>query len=269
MHRASDGPSGGYAAGVERPRILLTTSTEFRDRGLRREDTLTGQNYSEAVALAGGLPLLAANLEPGLVHAFLEGIDGVLFTGGADIDPEYFGRQPEPRLGKVDRRRDEFELALYRAARERSLPVLGVCRGIQVINVAEGGTLHQHLPDLPEMIQHDQVDIGGAPSHAVSLEQECFLARELGRTALRTNSHHHQGIEHLGENLRVVGRTGDGLIEAIEASAGAPLLAVQWHPEMSFRDHPDQLLPFEFLVGAALGPRASSSERADARPARS
>ena len=247
----SDPTSTRYSAGVERPRILLTTSTEFRDRGLRREDTLTGRNYSEAVTRAGGLPLLVANLDPSLADAFLDGIDGVLFTGGADLDPEFFGQEPRSQLGKVDRRRDEFELALYRVARERNLPILGVCRGIQVINVAEGGTLHQHLPAVVGMLQHDQVDIGGAPIHAITLENDSFLARKLGRTRFRTNSHHHQGLERLGANLRDVGRSGDGLVEAIEGTVGGPLLAVQWHPEMSFRDFPEHLLPFGWLVEAA------------------
>lgn len=236
---------------MERPRILLTTSTEFRDRGLRREDTLTGRNYSEAVALAGGLPLLVANLDTELADAFLEGIDGVLFTGGADLDPAFFGQEPHPGLGKVDRRRDDFELALYRAARARDLPILGVCRGIQVINVAEGGTLHQHLPALPGMIQHDQADIAGAPTHVITIEGDSLLAQRLDRTEFRTNSHHHQGVDRLGSNLRAVGRSSDGLIEAVEGSAGAPLFAMQWHPEMSFRNHPEHLLPFEWLIEVA------------------
>ena len=252
-------PPLGYPAGVTLPRILLTTSTVQRDRGLRREDSLTGRNYSEAVALAGGVPLMVANLDPELAEGCLEGIDGVLFTGGGDIDPSFFGREPEPQLGRVDLERDEFELALYRAARARGLPILGVCRGIQLINVAEGGTLHQHLPAQSEMVQHDQVAIEGAPSHAVTLEHGSLLANRLGRVEMRVNSYHHQGIELLGEGLQAVGHTGDGLIEALEGAAGAPLLAVQWHPEMSFRAYPENLLPFEWLMEAARRDEAVGS----------
>jgi putative glutamine amidotransferase len=236
---------------VDRPRIVLTTSTEFRDRGLRRNDSLTGQNYSEALVLAGGLPLLAANLDPDLADSYAESADGVLFTGGVDIDPVNFGRQPEPGLGRVDPQRDAFELALYRAARTRGLPILGICRGIQLINVAEGGTLHQHLPALPQALQHTQVDIAGIPSHTVALEPSCRLAKAFGASELRANSYHHQAVDRLGDGLRAVGHTADGLIEAVEASDGSLVLGVQWHPEMSFARYREHLLPFHLLVEAA------------------
>jgi putative glutamine amidotransferase len=237
---------------VDRPRIVLTTSTEFRDRGLRRNDTLTGQNYSEALVRAGGLPLLAANLDPALADKYAESADGILFTGGVDIDPGTFGRQPEPGLGRVDPQRDAFELALYRAARARGLPILGICRGIQLINVAEGGTLHQHLPALPQAIQHTQVDIAGIPSHTVSLEPASRLSKALGASELRANSYHHQAVDRLGDGLRAVGHTADGLIEAVEATGGSPMLGVQWHPEMSFARNPEHLLPFHLLIEAAV-----------------
>lgn len=236
---------------MDRPRILLTTSTEFRNRDVRRTDSLTGLNYSEAVVQVGGLPLMVASLEPGLAEAYCEGADGVIFTGGADPDPAYFGQQPHPELGRVEVRRDLFELALYRAARERGLPILGICRGIQLINVAEGGSLFQHVPALPDGIQHSQVDIGGAPSHNVTLESDSRLARALAASEVRTNSYHHQAVDRLGERLRVVGRTADGLAEAVESSGPEFVLGVQWHPEMSFREYPEHLVPFRLLVEAA------------------
>ncbi|MEX2535075.1 MAG: gamma-glutamyl-gamma-aminobutyrate hydrolase family protein [Trueperaceae bacterium] len=236
---------------MDRPRILLTTSTVFRDDGLRREDSLTGRNYSEAVALAGGLPLMVASLDADLAESYLDSAAGVLFTGGVDVDPAFYGEQPEPGLGRVDLQRDAFELALYRAARSRGIPVLGVCRGIQLMNVAEGGTLLQHLPDLPQAIQHTQVDIGGAPSHTVILDPSSRLAGGLGRGELRANSYHHQAIDRLAEGFRAVGRTADGLIEAIENTEGSPVLGVQWHPEMSFKQFPENLLPFRWLAEEA------------------
>jgi putative glutamine amidotransferase len=236
---------------VDRPRIVLSTSTEFRDRGLRRNDSLTGQNYSEAVIQAGGLPLMTASLEPSLAEWYAETADGVLFTGGVDIDPAEYGQQPAPGLGRVDQQRDAFELALYRAARERGLPILGVCRGIQLINVAEGGTLHQHLPALPQAIQHTQVDIGGAPSHAVALDGASRLAHALGSNEIAANSYHHQAIDRLGAGLRAVGWTSDDLVEVVEGSEGSMVLGVQWHPEMSYARHPEHLLPFHLLVEAA------------------
>jgi putative glutamine amidotransferase len=235
---------------VSRPRILLTTTSSPRLQGLRRTDSLTGLNYSEAIALLGGLPLMVANLAPPYAEALAAEADGILFTGGADIDPNYFGAQPHPGLGRIDGLRDAFELALYRAAKDRNLPILGVCRGIQLINVAEGGTLHQHLPARPDLTQHDQQEIDGDPFHTVALEPDSYLARALGTGALRTNSYHHQAVDRLGQNLRITGRTSDGIIEAIEGTAGRFVLGVQWHPEMSFARYREHLAPFEVFMHA-------------------
>jgi putative glutamine amidotransferase len=236
---------------VNRPRILLTTSTEFRSRDLRRVDSLTGQNYSQAVALAGGLPVMVASLDADVVEDYCRNADGVVFTGGADIDPAHFGQQPAPGLGRVEPQRDIFELALYAAARRHRLPVLGICRGIQLMNVAEGGTLHQHIPALSQAIQHSQTDIGGAPSHAVSLEPDTLLAKSLGRQSIRANSYHHQAIDRLADGLEAAGRTADGLVEVVEGSQDEMVLGVQWHPEMSYREFSEHLLPFHLLVESA------------------
>src|SRR5690606_27716636 len=121
---------------------------------------------------------------------------------------------PERDLGSVDERRDAFELALYRAFRAAGKPVLGVCRGHQVINVAEGGTLHQHLPALEHSWQHDQKDIRGVPLHPVKLAPGSRLAGAFGTLDIRTNSYHHQAIDRLGEGLKAVATAGDGLVEA-------------------------------------------------------
>jgi len=129
-----------------RPLVLVTTATNPRETGLRRKDAVTGLNYSQALYAEGLLPLMAANLEPDAAEALAARADAVVFSGGADLDPAHYGHAPEPGLGLVDPSRDAFELALYRAARALGLPILGICRGIQVVNVAEGGTLHQHLP---------------------------------------------------------------------------------------------------------------------------
>lgn len=233
-----------------KPLVLLSTASSQRDSGLRRVDSLTGQNYSEALADAGALPVMVSNLAPQLAREFIERAQALILTGGADVDPQLFGEEPLPGLGHVDLGRDEFEIALYRAARERGIPVLGICRGIQVINVAEGGTLIQHLGDSEGLLQHDQRNIGPVLSHTVSLEPDSILARALGKGSIRTNSFHHQAIKDLGQGLRVVGRSSDGVIEAVEGSAGSLVLGVQWHPEMLWRGHPEQRLPFELLLRA-------------------
>lgn len=235
---------------MRRPRILVSTSSVFRPVGLRRVDALTGQNYTEAVAQLGGLPLMVSNLAPELAAAYVAEADGLLLTGGVDVDPGFYGAEPHPRLGLIDLPRDHFELALFRSAQDKGVPVLGVCRGHQLLNVALGGTLHQHLPALGKTVQHEQEDIGGTPFHGVTLEPGSVLAQAFGAERVRTNSYHHQAVDQPGRGLRVVGRSADGVIEALEASEGSFVLGVQWHPEMSFPAHPEQLAPFAAFMRA-------------------
>ena len=184
-------------------RILISTSSAPRPLGLRRVDALTGLNYSEAVAQLGGLPLMVGNLAPELAEAYVEGADGLILTGGVDVDPSYFGAEPHPFLGLVDGPRDRFEMALYHAARAKGAPVLGVCRGHQLINVAAGGTLHQHLSTLGQTIQHEQVDVTGAPLHGVTLEPGSALTQAFGvrracgptRTIIRRSTSRGRGLK--------------------------------------------------------------------------
>jgi len=221
-----------------------------------REDALTGRNYSLAVVAAGGLPSMVAVLDERLAGAYAAVNDALLLTGGVDVDPATFGAYPERGLGSVDEQRDAFEMALYRAFRALRKPVLGVCRGLQVINVAEGGTLHQHIPALPQAWQHEQQDLRGTPLHPVKLEPGSRLASAFGTTNVRTNSYHHQAIDTVGAGLRAVAHTGDGLAEAVEERSGSWVLAVQWHPEMSYREHPEHLAPFRLLSDAVTAMNA-------------
>ncbi len=232
--------------------MLLSTGIELRTETLLREDAVTGRNYSQAVAAAGGLPLMVAVLDPELAPLYVATADALLITGGVDVDPNVYGCSPHPDLGVVDERRDAFELALYRAFRAAGKPVLGVCRGHQVINVAHGGTLHQHVPAVPGAWQHQQRDPRGAPIFPTRLEPGSRLARAFGALEIRTNGYHHQAIDKLGEGLVTVARSGDGLIEAIEESSGSFVLGVQWHPEMSFAAFPEQRVPFDLVVEAAM-----------------
>jgi putative glutamine amidotransferase len=247
-----------------RPLVLLTTATTHRDVGLRRLDAVTGVNYSQAVAAEGGLPVMAANLDPAVAEALVERVDGLLLTGGGDVDPARYGHQPHPRLGRVDPERDAFELAAYRAARARRLPVLAICRGPQLVNVAHGGTLHQHLPARAESIQHDQADISGRPLHPVAIAPGSALARALGASALSVNTFHHQAIDALGEGLVAVAHSADGVIEAIEGAdpSGGWLLGVQWHPELTYAAYPEQRAPFRAFLDAVRAARAAAHGRA-------
>ena len=237
---------------MKRPRIVLSTGTRLKPES-RRLESVCGLDYAEAVTRAGGLPLLLPILEPELAEACLEGADGLLLSGGGDADPVHFGQEPHPHLGIVDERRDAFEFALYRAARRRALPVLGVCRGLQMINIAEGGTLHQHLGALPDTLQHDQRSGDGGLLHGLRLEPGSLLAARWGCERVRVNSYHHQAADRVGSGLRAVAWSADGVIEALEGAEGGFVLGVQWHPELSFARHPEQLAPLSLLVEAAQG----------------
>ena len=213
------------------PRIGITGIVRQWDGASR-----TGVNaaYVESVSRAGGVPMVLSPLI-GAAHAAaaLEGLDGLLFTGGEDVDPSLYGAKPSPRLGTVDRNRDLFELAALTAARERRMPVLGICRGIQVINVAFKGTLWQDLPsERPGDLDHNPRTPRNAQSHGVRVAPETRAAEALGRTSFEANSFHHQAVRELGAGLIATAWASDGLIEAVEGPAeGSWLLAVQWHPE--------------------------------------
>lgn len=235
---------------VRRPTVLLTTSTAVRPDSLIREDSFTGRNYSLGVVQAGGSPIMTAALDPELAPEYATMADGLLLVGGGDVDPGEFGQGPDRDLGQVDPVRDAWEIALYRAYRAAGKPVLGICRGIQLINVAEGGSLHQHLPSVEGTWQHSQHDMRGTPLHPVELVAGSRLASGFGATAIRTNSYHHQAIDRVGKGLKVVARAGDGVVEALEGESGPFLLALQWHPEMAFQAHPEHHVPFRLFVEA-------------------
>ena len=247
-----------------RPTVLLTTSSVMRSASLIREDTLTGRNYSEAVVLAGGLPIMTAALDPDLAPLYASMADGLLLTGGGDVDPAEFAQGPSRDLGAVDPVRDAFEIALYRAYRQAGKPILGICRGVQLINVAEGGSLIQHLPAVDGSWQHDQRDLRGTPFHHVDLAPDSRLADAFGSSRIRTNSFHHQAVDRVGAGLKVVARAGDGTIEALEGDGDPFLVGVQWHPEMAFKAHPEHHAPFraflDALRAAARAPGAGVAE---------
>jgi putative glutamine amidotransferase len=196
----------------------------------------TGVNaaYVRSVLAAGGVPIiLSPLLGPSFATRALDGADGLLLTGGEDIHPAWYGAEVSPHLYPPSRERDLFELALFAAARQRELPILGICRGIQLVNVALGGTLVQDIPsERPGALAHDPGGARDARSHEVRLQEGSRAAHALGRAMLSVNSFHHQAVDRLAGGLIASGWSADGLIEAVESPAEAPwLLAVQWHPE--------------------------------------
>jgi putative glutamine amidotransferase len=192
-------------------------------------------NYIEAVQRAGGMAVLlppdpVLNGDPSQA---LDLIDGLILAGGADIDPGSYGQEPHPETVHTVPARDAFEIAMVGGAIERDMPLLGICRGMQLINVARGGTLIQHVPERFGHEQHRRVvgSFEGA-DHDVVLKDGSLAARAAGEERHPTKSHHHQGVERLGEGLVVSGvSTFDELPEAIELPGSAFVLGVQWHPE--------------------------------------
>lgn len=215
------------------------------------------ESYADAVVAAGGVPVILPSI-PGSAAAMLARLDGVLFSGGADIDPARFGATDvHPTTYGIDHRRDAFELEMTEQAVAAGVPVLGICRGIQLINVALGGTLIQDVgsesrPD--STVAHRQHEIGLAHhevGHAATLADHPRIRAVYGSATVGVNSFHHQALDRVAPSLEAVAWSPDGLVEAVVGAGDAFVLGVQWHPELMFRAHPDQLAPFRSLVDAA------------------
>ncbi len=216
-------PIVGITAAFERARWAVWDDIEVN---------ISQRTYSDRVDGVGGIPLLLPASDTGTAepHALLDRVDGLLLSGGADIDPAVYGQRPEPGTTNFRRARDEFEIALCRAAIERGMPVLGVCRGFQILNVALGGDLLQHLDDA---VLHLHTP-GKFCDHEVRLEPGSLAAEAAGTERLEVRSHHHQGIARLGEGLLATGRAEPGgAIESIELPRedGGWTLGILWHTE--------------------------------------
>jgi putative glutamine amidotransferase len=207
--------------------------------------------YVEAVLRAGGQPVIVNDARD--PKALMARVDALILTGGPDLDPARYGEAAHPSVYGVDRADDDFECALAEAATIRSVPTLAICRGIQILNVARGGTLHQHIADDPGVPAHGQPGVaGGARRHEVTLDKDSLVADVMGATTVTASCHHHQAIAKLGDGLRVVGRAHDKIVEALELD-GQFLLAVQWHPEDTADEDPAQQRLFDALVRKAGG----------------
>lgn len=236
------------------PLIGVTSSYHPRQDG-KTAANVVGEAYLQAVLNAGGAPVI---LPEGLAEEALSGLlsrlDGLLLTGGGDIDPARYSGEPHTRVYGIDHGRDETEIRLVRLAAETGKPFLGICRGIQAINVALGGSLYTHIADqLPGAVKHDHYPDTPRDflAHRVSITPGSRLAAILGGVDVAVNSLHHQGTQRVAPGLNAVALSPDGLVEAVEL-AGHPFgLGVQWHPEC-LQAYPPQRSLFEALVTAAL-----------------
>jgi putative glutamine amidotransferase len=212
-----------------------------------------GRTYPQALERAGAVPVIVPPLRAERIEPLLAGLSGLVLTGGPDLHPAAYGAQPHPSLGPTVEEIDVFELALIRAADRLELPVLAICRGMQALNVARGGTLVQDLPsEVGGGLAHRQSEPGWVATHPVRLRRGSRVAALLGDGEVHVNSFHHQAIRKLGSGLRAVGRAPDGVIEAVEGDGPRFVVGVQWHAE-SLMESPEQARLLRAFVEAAVG----------------
>ena len=200
-------------------------------RGVRR--FCLPEYYVDCVLDAGGIPYLLPNIPSKYADKLLESLDGLVLSGGVDVDPATYGEEPHPELGEVDAGRDAFEVALTHGARRMGLPIFAICRGVQVINVAAGGTLIQDISsDVKDHHQHAQKTVPpSALSHSIHVKSGTHLGTIVGEAKVRVNSFHHQAVDKVGDGYIACATAADGVIEAIEDPDHPFCIGVQWHPE--------------------------------------
>jgi putative glutamine amidotransferase len=272
----TDPASQGLLTRNRSPALIGVTTSELRLASeVRRQrhseptraEMALGMSYLRAVERAGGLPVVLPPLDLERISPLLDRLSGVLLSGGPDLDPAAYGRAAHPELGPTEPQLDVFEVQLAREADARGLPILGICRGAQALNIARGGTLHQHLPEITDgSIVHRQRQPGSKVTHNVRIAPRSGLAAAVGCRQMAVNSFHHQGVDRLGSGLHAVAWAEDGVIEGIEGRGKSFLLGVQWHAE-TLVDDPAQLALFQHLVTASeererQTPRIESARRA-------
>src|SRR3954471_6413667 len=244
---------------ARRPLIGVTTSEVRRAERTQplpegeplQHEMALGMPYVRALARAGAIPVVLPPLDAEALPDLIASLAGVCLSGGPDLDPSAYGAAPSADLGPTEPGLDVFELEVARLADAAQLPIFGICRGCQALNVARGGTLHQHLPAVTDgSVDHRQTAPGWEETHAVRVDSDSRLAGVLGGVELWANSFHHQAVERLGDGLRAVAWAPDGAIEGIEAAGDRLPRRRGWHGEPLARGGPHQRL-FEALVAAA------------------
>jgi putative glutamine amidotransferase len=236
------------------PVIGISASLLTIEKGclLGRERSFVGHDYIRAVQQSGGVPLVLPIIsDESVILQQLELIDGLLLSGGYDVQPVFYGEEPLPLLEEICPQRDVYEMALIKGAHQAGKPILGVCRGLQLLNVAFGGTLYQDLSQHSvSVLQHSQKAKVEVATHTVDIMDSTLLRDVFNQSNLRTNSFHHQAVKQLAPGFRANAKASDGIIEGIEKE-DAFVLGVQWHPELMFEQHPCMLRLFQAFVEAA------------------
>jgi putative glutamine amidotransferase len=248
------------ARGFRRPPLIGVTTSEVRrseraqplaEADPARTEMVLGMVYARAVQRAGGMPVVLPPLRPGEVPELAARLEGLCLSGGPDLDPAAYDERAHAELGPVEPDLDHWEIALLHEAERLGIPILGICRGCQVLNVARGGTLHQHLPDVTDgRIGHRQTEPGSETTHDVDVAPGSLLAQILGETHIAVNSFHHQAADRLGSGLRPVAWSPDGVVEGIEDPDAPFVVGVQWHAE-TLIERAEQCSLFEALTEAA------------------
>lgn len=230
---------------MKKPIIGLTTYPPGENHGWH-----TPKLYIDAVTRAGGVPILLPGNTPQHVEQWLACVDGLVFIGGGDIDPKQYHGQPHETIYNLSDERDSAEIALMKAVLEHPKPTLAICRGLQVLNTVLGGSLYEHLPDIVGEETLHRVPPRDPILHDIDIKADSQLAKLLG-TKIKTASWHHQAIKSLGKDLTAVAFAPDGVIEAVEINRDIPLVAVQWHPEITAEQDKGQQGLFEWLIEQA------------------
>ena len=242
---------------MTRPLIAVAGRIAAAGRVSRSAIAFAGRVYLDAILRAGGEPVTLSPRELAADDAseLLDRFDGLVLMGGADVDPHLYGQTRQPHVYGVNSEQDRFEMALVHAAIAAKLPTLAVCRGIQLVNVALGGSLIQHIGDLPGVVQHAPSKFPAGQDYAlhdVEITKGTKLASAMGATTARVASFHHQGLDTIGRGLEITARSADGLVEGLEhTGSGQWLIGVQWHPEDTAAADPCQQALYDQLVKRA------------------
>ena len=219
----------------KKPIIGISSSVIVDDSGsfAGYKRAYVNKDYVDAVIKAGGVPLIIPfNTDKEVIISQAQVIDGLIISGGHDVSPYNYGQEPSPLLGETFPERDTYEMLLLEESKKRNLPILGICRGSQIINVAGGGTLYQDLSLIPgNVLKHNQVSKPTLKTHKIQIEENSIISEIFGKETM-VNSFHHQALDKVADDFKVVARASDGIVEAIQHKTYKFLVGVQWHPEM-------------------------------------